>query len=175
MWRSLVHGPPSPDDVARSMANVRVYCALFGIPPTESWGSPADLRRWMDDRIDEGAVGLSPGVVALGHRLLEAPRPALRPLYRLVRAATIGLLPPPVARLFGWEPAPRHQAAVRAAVHATRVANRLLPAGLRQAQAYHQAQVRVGSRGSLPWGSGLVENAIAGGLRGHGSDPPRAH
>ena len=169
-WQRRVHGL-SKEDLTRTLGNLRTYCALFGIPPGRVWTDVSALDAWLDQQIATGRLGVSPPVVALAHQLLSPPRPELAPLFRLVKAVTIGLLPPAVARLYGWNPSRRHRAAVAMAVRAARLASRTLPAGLLYAHTYNEALVRTGLSPRLPRGSGRFEEALEASMKRHGIPP----
>lgn len=117
----------------RYYAETRESAALFGIPDEVV---PADLprfRRYMAAML----AGTELRATEAGRRLvddvLRPPLPLpLRPPTAAVRLLTLGLLPPPIRRLFGLTAGPSARAALAGASRLSRAALPLLPPALRE-------------------------------------------
>jgi len=136
----------------RYWAEYRRVGELFGMPDDSMPRTLADLRRYIDRRLDDGSLWISDArrkqavAMVLDPPLSGWARAAALPLTETVRLISVGLLPPQIRRMLGvsWDPA--REALLRSTVLQLRVGIRfwLGPVRLHPA-ARTQAGERYGS------------------------------
>lgn len=113
----------------------RVVGRLFGLEPGQMPDSIEDLDGYLEGMVAGGELEVTPQARELGREIvLNPPAPALaRPLVELVNFITIGMLPGPIRRGYGfsWDPV-RGLALGGGAVYTRRVLWPLVPPPLRR-------------------------------------------
>jgi uncharacterized protein (DUF2236 family) len=158
-----------PDELARFYAESHRFARLFGIPEAcipPDWGA---FQRYCQRMF--GALEVCAPAREMAGFLLTTPPPrgtGLQSAARIVGAAagayrvlTLGLLPPPIRRQFGFPYRASEARAFGAACRVVRVAYRALPSRARHVPAYADALRRVaGKPGRDPFGAWLERRLI---------------
>lgn len=101
---------------------------LLGIPDGVLPQNTAELRGYMDEMMQRGAIAVTPTARGLARELLYPPLPrAADPLMWLVRLTAIGLLPPAIRAGYGFRWDARRERTLRLAAWAIRHAMPLTP------------------------------------------------
>lgn len=125
----------------------RRFAALFGIPESIM---PADwpaLTRYMDAMLASDVIQVGEAARALCGFLMTPPRPVLVPLWPWYTIMTSGLVPARLRRAYGLSFTDREAAIFAASLRLSRLVHKVLPAPLRHAPGYVQAERRAAGLG----------------------------
>jgi uncharacterized protein (DUF2236 family) len=122
------------------------FAALFGIPAGELPADWAGFRLYVDGMLASGVIEVSKPALEMSRFLLQAPRPAVAPLFAWIRVLTAGLLPVHLRDGFELGFGPAERAVFAATGAAVRPLYRLAPRSVRWVPAYAQARARVEGR-----------------------------
>lgn len=125
-----IFGALHDEERERYWSEYRRVGELFGLPPSSMPADAAELREYMEARLNDGSLWISEERrVQAEQMILEPPftgllRTAAIPLTETIRLISVGLLPPQIRRLFGfgWDPA--REALLRSALLQLRVGSR---------------------------------------------------
>lgn len=120
---------------------------LFGLLPETLPADQPAFARYYADILDSKTLHVGPAARELSQHILTPPNPAVKPLYRFIRAYTAALLPERFRREFDLPYGFSERAIVRAALPALRAAMPVMPHSLRFFPSYLDAQKRL--RGEL--------------------------
>ncbi|HZQ27566.1 MAG TPA: oxygenase MpaB family protein, partial [Acidimicrobiales bacterium] len=124
-------GPLRPDDADEYYEESKTIAELLGVPAGAQPGGLADFRAYVRDMV--GSLQVSEQARDLARTVLHPPVPwPASPLVALGRELTVGLLPPPVRRGFGFTWDARRQAALAAASLSARQVLSRTPAAIRR-------------------------------------------
>ncbi|MGH7643829.1 MAG: oxygenase MpaB family protein [Candidatus Dormibacteria bacterium] len=131
---------------------------LMGLAPGSTWGSEAQMHRWIERQLRQGLALPGPGSRLVGAVILSPGErgPALAKLTSLI---TAGMLPAQVRRRFQVRWSPVHETAYLALTLGLRTARPTLPRMLRISPAYEFAMARVS--GELLRGSARTERLLS--------------
>lgn len=134
--------PLSRDEQDAYWQDWKVIGPLFALPAAAMPDTIEDFRQYMDDMLVSGDLHVSDEARELAVDIvMRPPLPgALLPVRELVNQITVGLLPPPVRRLYGfrWDPV-RGLASQGQAEYLKRVVVPLLPRRVRHVRSARQA------------------------------------
>lgn len=126
-------GPLTPEEKDRYCAEATVVEQLLGIPGGMLPTTIAERDTYLEEMYESGAIVVSDTARALAAGLLSPPLGVVgRPLIGLARLATIGLLPPPIRRAYGFAWDEAQERALRRAAGFLRRVRPLVPRILRQ-------------------------------------------
>jgi uncharacterized protein (DUF2236 family) len=109
-------------DRERYWAEYRQVGELLGLPGESMPATLADLRRYVDGRLDDGSLWISDErreqavAMVLDPPLTGWARTAAIPLTETIRLISVGLLPPQIRRLLGFSWDPAREALLRSAL-----------------------------------------------------------
>lgn len=131
-YQQLV-GPLTPDERNRYCTEATIMEPLLDIPAGMLPRTTTALDEYMRDAFDSGTMVVTDAARALAHAVLYPPRWwLLWPAFRPVQLLTIGLLPEPVRRAYGFRWTARDARAMARWTTAVRVGRRVVPAMLRE-------------------------------------------
>lgn len=130
VYYERIFGALRDEERERYWSEYRRVGELFGLPPDSMPADVAELREYMDARLDDGSLWISEERREQAERMILEPpftgllRTAAIPLTETIRLISVGLLPPEVRRLFGfgWDPA--REALLRSALLQLRYGSR---------------------------------------------------
>jgi uncharacterized protein (DUF2236 family) len=121
-------------------------CAIedpLGIPRGLLPRSGDELRRYLDRMLASGEICVTDPARTLARSIVEPALPFVpRPLLGLARLTTVGLLPPPIRRDYGFSWSPRREAALQRWGAALRLLLPLVPSRVRHWPAARAADRR---------------------------------
>jgi uncharacterized protein (DUF2236 family) len=123
LLRSYAHfaRPLTPGERDRCCAEATRMGLLLGIPAAMLPGDATSLRSYMDAMAAERRLAATPAARAVARQVTETPYPGVgRTRTRLLRLATVGLLPPEVRGWYGLEWGPRDAAILAGTAAAVR-------------------------------------------------------
>jgi len=124
--------PLSAADRSALYEESRVSARLFGIPPRLIPPTFRDFRRYMRDMLGGPTLAVGESGRAIAAALLSPPLPfGIRHVAGMTRLFTIGLLPAPIRRRYGYAWSSLHEGALQAATLAIRSGLPVLPSLVR--------------------------------------------
>jgi len=126
--------PLTPDEREGLWADWVRFGELFGMPRSAAPATAADAERWMLAWYSSGRMHLTAEARAVGRAIardMPVPLPA-RPGVRVTNLLVVGMLPPPVRRLYGLPWTPAHALAWRGATRLARGSRHVVPERLRR-------------------------------------------
>ena len=148
------------DQLVRDMHR---FAALFAIPAAELPADWAAFRGYVDGMLASDLLVVSPPALEMSRFLLDAPRPAVAPLFAWVRVMTAGLLPERLRDGFQLGFGRPQRALFAATGAALRPLYKLAPRPLRWVPAYAEARARVEGR-PAPRSSRVMERLAMRGI-----------
>ena len=130
----------------------QVTARMFGIPDEripETWN---EFQHYMRDMTDSDALAVGPAALDVASTIIDPP--VVFGLKQAVQAAnifTVGLLPPTLREQYGYSWSPIHEAALRAAATAGRLAIPWLPDVVRQMPTARDAIARASTAREHPF------------------------
>lgn len=130
VYYERIFGAIRDEERERYWSEYRRVGELFGLPPGSMPADVAELREYMDARLNDGSLWISEERREQAEQMILEPpftgllRTAATPLTETIRLISVGLLPPQIRRLFGfgWDPA--REALLRSALLQLRVGSR---------------------------------------------------
>lgn len=130
VYYERIFGALRDEERERYWSEYRRVGGLFGLPPDSMPADVAELREYMDGRLNDGSLWISEERREQAEQMILEPpftgllRTAAIPLTETIRLISVGLLPPRIRRLFGfgWDPA--REALLRSALLQLRVGSR---------------------------------------------------
>ncbi|HET9593698.1 MAG TPA: oxygenase MpaB family protein [Solirubrobacterales bacterium] len=149
VYYERIFGALRDEERDRYWSEYRRVGELFGLPPSSMPADVAELREYMDARLNDGSLWISEERREQAERMILEPpfngllRTAAIPLTETIRLISVGLLPPQIRRLFGfgWDPA--REALLRSALLQLRVGSRFW---LDAVRLHPAARIRAGER-----------------------------
>jgi uncharacterized protein (DUF2236 family) len=130
VYYERIFGALAGEERERYWSEYRQVGELFGLPPDSMPADVAELREYMDSRLNDSSLWISEERREQAEQMILEPpftgllRTAAIPLTETIRLISVGLLPPQIRRLFGfgWDPA--REALLRSALLQLRVGSR---------------------------------------------------
>ncbi len=121
----------------RYWSEYRRVGAVLGLPDDSMPATHADLRAYVDGRLEDGSLWISDERREQSVKMVFDPpfsglaRAAIAPIHETIRLISVGLLPPQVRELLGFSWDPAREALLRSALLQLRVGARLWPEAVR--------------------------------------------
>jgi uncharacterized protein (DUF2236 family) len=116
---------------------------LVRVPRSIIPATVPELRTYLDDVAESGMLRVTDAARSVADLFLEPPKDAeWRPVLRGVSRLAFGTLPPQVRAMYGGEPTPARELAMRATFAATRSLRRFLPPKYRFIAPYNEWRLR---------------------------------
>lgn len=137
VYYERIFGTLDPPGRERYWSEYRQVGELLGLPPDSMPATHPELKQYIDGRLDDGSLWISDErreqAVAM---ILEPPysgwlRAAIVPVTETVRLISMGLLPPEIRRLFGFNWDPGREALLRSTLLQLRLGTRFWPDAVR--------------------------------------------
>ena len=116
---------------------------LLGVPGELMPPTLAELRRWMDDRVADGTVGVTPTAREIATTILRPSRRLPRVAWKAAHLVSLATLRPELRRQYGIRWGPRREAGAERLARLSRRTIHRLPRLLRDAPQARAAQRRV--------------------------------
>jgi uncharacterized protein (DUF2236 family) len=123
-------GRLSADESSRYYDETKLVGVMFGIPEEVIPRSLADLRGWMDERVERREVVVTPTARSLARPLLRPVPVVPRQVVKLTALLAAGLLPPAIRSGYGLSAGPLPDLALAAAGRTFRSARPFIPDAL---------------------------------------------
>jgi uncharacterized protein (DUF2236 family) len=152
VYYERIFGSLADEERERYWSEYRRVGELLGLPPESMPETVDGLRRYVEERLNDGSLWISDDRREQAvQMILEPPftgvlRTAAIPLTETIRLISVGLLPPEIRRLFGFSWDPAREALLRSALLQLRVGSRFWPDAVRLHPA---ARVPAGERYGL--------------------------
>jgi uncharacterized protein (DUF2236 family) len=122
----------TPAERAALYRESMISARLFGIPPALIPANPEEFRAYMRDMLGGPVLAVGPASRAIAAALLSPPLPfGLRQIAGSTRLFTVGLLPAPIRRRYGYTWTRTHERALGALTAAIRTGLPVLPSIVR--------------------------------------------
>ena len=137
VYYERIFGSLERSERERYWAEYRRVGELLGLPPGSMPASHGDLRDYVDGRLGDGSLWISGERRRQAERMILEPpytgllRAAFLPITETVRLISVGLLPPPIRRLFGFGWDPGREALLRSSLLQLRLGSRFWPDAVR--------------------------------------------
>ncbi len=137
VYRERILGALEPAERERYWAEYRRVGELLGLPPEAMPGTFGDLRDYVEGRLADGSLWISPERREAAKRMVLSPpfggvmRAVVTPLHETIKLISVGLLPGAIRRLLGFSWDPAREALLRSTLLHLRVGARLWPEPVR--------------------------------------------
>lgn len=129
----LFVGPLAPGEAERYYAETRDSIALLGLPAREIPPTLAEFQGYMRDMLASDTLALTPEAQEVARIVMHMPAPWItRPAFIAAEQLTIGLLPPRIRALYGYQWGERRQKLLELAAAGSRHLLPLVPPPLRE-------------------------------------------
>lgn len=130
VYYERICGSLAEEERERYWSEYRQVGELLGLPPDSMPATHADLREYVDGRLNDGSLWISGERRDIAVRMILEPpysgamRAAVLPVTETVRLISVGLLPQEIRRLFGFSWDPGREALLRSALLQLRLGSR---------------------------------------------------
>ncbi len=164
MYETIVR-PLTLEEKNRYYEDTKLFAYLFGIPDSKlppDWTQFMEYNRkmWESDVLTVGRPASE-----IGHFILQAPRPELKPVFAWYRIMTAGLLPERIRHQYQMDYGAAEEALFKASLQTIRTTYPLIPERLRNLPAYEEAQRRIQGKTGKDLIGKLVEKSVLVGLK----------
>jgi uncharacterized protein (DUF2236 family) len=137
VYYERIFGSLAADERERYWREYRQVGELLGLPPDSMPTTHPELKRYIDNRLNDGSLWISGERREVAVRMILEPpysgllRAAVIPVTETVKLISTGMLPPEVRRLFGFGWDPGREALLRSTLLQLRVGARFWPDAVR--------------------------------------------
>ncbi len=138
VYHERIFGSLDRDDAERYWAEYRRVGELLGLPDGSMPRTRADLRDYVDGRLTDGSLWISPERREAAKEMVLSPPPfkpllrvAITPVHETIKLISIGMLPAEIRRLLGFSWDPARETLLRSALLQLRLGSRFWPDAVR--------------------------------------------